>query len=149
MKKLSFLLLLIAVPAHALDGSVQIGPVTSQGVSERLAVSRQIRSWLNVSVGLLVTSGGPILDVTPMIQTPGRLFSHAGIGLGYNGVHSPEQSQGVIFREVAGVGYKVTQNVTVTVDVVHYSNGGAYNPIFGTDRNQGYSGVLLGIGQKF
>ena len=133
----------------AAEVEIEAGAMTTAGAAVRVAVPITVKPWLSVEAGILGAKGGAIADLTPMLRTTGRLFVEAGIGIGYNAINDPSQAQGAIFRDVVGVGYKVTQNVTLNLRAVHYSNGGSYNPLFGTTNNAGYTGAFLGAGFKF
>lgn len=142
-------MLLVACTCSAFEIGGQVGAMNSEGFVTRGDVSWEVKSWLDIEAGLLTSRNGAIVDVTPMLHTNGRLFVHAGIGLAYNAINNSTQSQGLIFRDVIGVGYKVTDAITITLDAFHYSNGGKLNPVFGSDNNQGYSGGFLGAAWKF
>lgn len=133
----------------AADLVLQAGAVTREGALGRVAVAVDPYPWLTLEAGVAGVKDGVIGDVTPVLHTAGRVFGRVGIGLGYNAVSNPVQARGLVFRDMAGIGLKATQNVTWTVDVVHYSNGGRLNPLFGREQNSGFTGVVLGVQYKF
>jgi len=103
--------------------------------------------WLTVETGALMTNGGGIMDVTPMarlISISKNASIEAGIGLGGNFINNSGQSQGLIFRDVIRFNYK-----QYFVEGAHYSNGGKFNPVFGTSDNGGYSYLMGGVRFKF
>lgn len=139
------LLATVALNAFAVDVVVEGGGGLSANspIAERVGLRFPTKwSWLNTEVGVLGTKGGGIVDVTPMFH----LFSigkdgwvEAGVGLGDNFINDSKQSQGLIFHDVIRVGYK-----QFFVEGAHYSNGGSFNPLFGTPNNSGYSYVMAG-----
>lgn len=104
-------------------------------------------SWLNAEVGIMGTKGGGIVDVTPMFRVASigkDGWIEGGIGLGDNFINDPKQTQGLIFRDIVRFGYK-----NYFVEAVHYSNGGSYNPLFGTNNNSGFTYLMGGVMFKF
>lgn len=142
------LLATVALDAFATDVVLEGGVGIDGSPAARVGLRFPTKwEWLNAEVGALGTTGGGIVDVTPMV----RLFKigqnasfEVGIGLGDNFINKPDQAQGLIFRDVARVNYK-----QFFVEAAHYSNGGSLNPLFGTPDNGGYTYVLGGIRLKF
>jgi Lipid A 3-O-deacylase (PagL) len=124
---------------------VQAGPITTEQFGARGYAGWNATSWLNVEAGVLIVHEGAIFDVTPMFHSTGAFFVGAGIGYGYNNVQNDRQSEGSIFHDVFEVGYKATPRVTLRWDVQHWSNGGHYNPAFGTPANGGYTAFTFGV----
>jgi hypothetical protein len=146
-------LLAIAVLGLAADVQgagvgVQLGPIVPEGVAIRGYAAWGARDRLSIESGALVVRQGAIVDVTPMFHTSGRLFGALGIGLGYNAVQNPRQSKGAIFHDVIGGGYTVSKAFALTCNVQHWSNGGKYNPAFGSKANRGYTAIMFGITQR-
>ena len=148
--------LAIATSAFADEGIlVEAGPSIQQGLSPAgcVALYGDLAPYLRIEGGVMATSGGYIADVTPMLcagqnKLP-KLYGCLGVGLAYNAVKDPNQSQGAIFHDVLRLGYQMTDKVGVVMDATHYSNGGSYNPVFGTKNNGGMSYFMLGVTYKF
>ena len=147
--------LAIATSAFADEGLlVEAGPsIQSQSAAGRVALYGDIAPYVRIEGGVMATSGGYIADVTPMLCAGVEKFHNfygcIGVGLGYDAVKNPNQSQGAIFHDVLRFGYQVSDKVGVVLDATHYSNGGSYNPVFGTKNNGGMSYFMLGVTYKF
>jgi len=141
--------LVVTADVYAAEIGIQIGPVTTETVATRGYAAWSATPWLSLEAGALVVPDGAIIDVTPMFHTTGTLFVGAGIGFGYNFVNNTVQSEGAIFHDVLGLGYKMTERSSLLVHVQHWSNGGRYNPAFGTTTNGGYTAVTFGVAYRF
>ncbi len=149
-------LLSIAASAFADEGLlIEAGPSIQQGqaAAGRVALYGDLAPYLRIEGGVMATSGGYIADITPMLcagpnKLP-KLYGCLGVGLGYDAVKDPNQAQGAIFHDVLRFGYNVTDKIGVVLDATHYSNGGSYNPVFGTKKNDGMSYIMLGVSYKF
>jgi hypothetical protein len=141
--------LVSATTTRAADLGMQLGPVAPEGIAVRGHAVWNAHDWLDIQAGVFAAPHGVIPDLTPIFHSPGRhLFIAAGVGIGYNGVHDSRQSKGAIFHDVIGGGYKVSTAVTVTCDLQHWSNGGIYNPVFGTHANRGYTALMFGMTRR-
>jgi hypothetical protein len=139
----------LAAESHAAEVGLQGGPITTEHVALRGYGAWNVTSWLDVEAGALVVPEGAIFDITPMFHSPSRFFVGAGIGWGYNLVQNDRQSEGAIFHDVFEVGYRATERSTLRWDVQHWSNGGHYNPAFGTQANGGYTALTIGVSYRF
>ena len=139
----------LSVESRAAEVGVQVGPITTEHVALRGYGAWNATSWLDVEGGALVVHEGAIFDITPMFHSTGSFFVGAGIGWGYNVVQNDRQSEGAIFHDVFEVGYRTTQRVTLRWDVQHWSNGGHYNPAFGSPANGGYTALTFGVAYRF
>jgi hypothetical protein len=137
--------LLLVIDVRGAGVGVQLGPIAPEGVAIRGHAVWNARNWLAIDSGALGVRQGAILDVTPMFHSAGRLFGAAGIGVGYNWVQNPRQSQGAIFHDVIGGGYRISNAFVLTCDVQHWSNGGIHNPLFGSHANRGYTALMFGM----
>jgi hypothetical protein len=145
----TFAALALSADAYAAEIGIEIGPVTAETIATRGYAAWNATRWLALEAGVLVVPNGTIVDVTPMFHTPGTFFVGAGIGFGYNFVDNTIQSEGAIFHDVLGLGYKMTERCSLLVHVQHWSNGGHDNPTFGTTANGGYTAVTFGITYRF
>jgi hypothetical protein len=136
--------------AEGITWIVEAGPVTTVGESTRLALSVPTRfDWLKTEVGILGTSSGSIVDITPMLHYGKSWYVEGGIGLGDNMITKPnQQAEGLIFHDVVCGGHKWNKNL-IRLCAEHWSNGGSLNPIFGKEPNNGYSGIMIGYGRSF
>lgn len=147
--------LLMASTAFADEGLLIEGGGNIQGGSPamRAALYGDFAPYLRIEAGALAAKGGYIIDVTPMLcagpnKLP-KLYGCLGVGLGYNVIKDPNQAQGAIFHDVLRLGYQLNDNVGLVLDATHYSNGGSYNPIFGTANNAGFTYIFAGSVIKF
>jgi hypothetical protein len=127
---------------------VQLGPIAPERIAIRGEAVWDVQHWLSLQSGVLAVRQGAIVDITPMFHSAGHVFAAAGIGIGYNVIDDSRQSKGAIFHDVIGGGYRVSTAVTLTCDVQHWSNGGIYNPVFGSRANRGYTALMFGISRR-
>ena len=154
MKRLLIIVVLVSLcgiaQAERITWILEAGPVTTVGGGARLSLSIPTKyDWLKAEVGILGTTHGSIIDVTPMLHYGKSWYMEAGIGLGANMIALPEQQAvGLIFHDVMCGGHKWNQNL-IRVCAEHWSNGGSINPVFGKEPNSGYSGIFIGYGRSF
>lgn len=142
------LLAAVASNAFAADfdvvGVAEVGASVSGDPAVRFGLRMPTKwAWLNTEVGVMGTKNGGIVDVTPMwhIASIGKdAWVEAGIGIGDNFINDPKQAQGLILHDLVRVGYK-----NFFVEGVHYSNGGSFNPLFGTHNNGGFTYFMGGV----
>jgi hypothetical protein len=140
--------LVLASNVQGAGVGVQLGPIVPESIAIRGYAVWNTGARLAVESGALVVRQGAILDVTPMFHSSGRLFAAAGIGVAYNAIQNQRQSKGAIFHDVIGGGYNISKAFAVTCHVQHWSNGGRYNPLFGTHFNRGYTALMFGMTQR-
>lgn len=140
--------LVLATDVQGAGVGVQLGPIVPEAVAIRGYAVWNAGDRLIVEAGTLVVRDGAIPDVTPMFHSAGRLFAAAGIGLGYNAVQNQRQSKGAIFHDVIGGGYRISTAFALTCNLQHWSNGGRFNPAFGSHANRGYTALMFGIMQR-
>jgi hypothetical protein len=145
---LAVAVLVMAADVQGAGVGVQLGPIVPEGVAIRGYAAWSASNRLQIESGALVVRQGAILDVTPMFHTTRPLFAALGIGLGYNAVQNPRQSKGAIFHDVIGGGYTLSKAFTLTCNVQHWSNGGKYNPAFGSKANRGYTAIMFGMTER-
>lgn len=144
----TIVLLALATDVQGAGVGVQLGPIVPEDIAIRGYAGWNAGDRLSIESGALVVRHGAILDLTPMFHSAGRLFAAAGIGLGYNAVQNQRQSKGAIFHDVIGGGYRISNAFVLTCNLQHWSNGGKYNPIFGSHANRGYTALLFGMTQR-
>lgn len=141
--------LVLATDVQGAGVGVQLGPIApAEGAAVRGYALWNAGDRLTLESGGLLVRQGAILDITPMFHSTGRLFAAVGIGVGYNAVQNQKQSRGAIFHDVIGGGYGISKGFSFTCNVQHWSNGGKYNPLFGTHANRGYTALMFGMTER-
>lgn len=91
-------------------------------------------------------------DFTPMLTAGKKWYVEGGIGLAAQSAENlggRQQSGTLLFHDVVGVGYHFSNKWSAGIRIEHYSNGGSFNPLFGTSTNGGYTWGMLHIGRQF
>jgi hypothetical protein len=133
--------------ANAGELGLDVGP---SSLRPHIAISA--KPWLDMEGGVLLQLGGAVYDVTPMLHTTGRLYLEGGVGLAYTRDANQAtrlQAPGLMFHDVVGVGYKISDKWLVGLRAEHWSNGGTCNPAFGRQPNGGYTYGMLRLGYRF